>query len=195
MSRTRDFFGPRAATWDARFPDDGPAFALAVRALHLPTGGAVLDAGCGTGRATPLLRAAVGSSGTVIGLDATPEMLHAAASAGHRAAAAFVLGDASRPPFRDDAFDGVVAAGLLTHLDDPLDGLRRFAAVTRVGGHLALFHPVGRAALAARHGHELRADDVRAPDNVATALSAAGWDPVEIDDGETRYLVVARRIR
>jgi hypothetical protein len=87
----------------------------------------------------------------------------------------------------------VLAAGLVTHLDDPLDGLRRFAAITRIGGHLALFHPVGRAVLAERHGHELRADDIRAPQNVAAALSSSGWEPIEIDDGESRYLAVARR--
>jgi ubiquinone/menaquinone biosynthesis C-methylase UbiE len=94
LERARDFFAPRAATWDARFPDDAPAFAGAVRALRLPVGGAVLDAGCGTGRAVTLLRDAVGSAGTVVGVDATPEMLAAAHGAARGAYAAFVLGDA-----------------------------------------------------------------------------------------------------
>jgi SAM-dependent methyltransferase len=195
MNRPRDFFGPRAATWDARFPDDEAAFSIAVRALRLPPGGVALDAGCGTGRAAALLREAVGPSGTVVGIDATPEMLDAAALAGRGVSAAFVLADANRSPFRDDAFDGVLAAGLITHFADPLDALRRFAGITRVGGHLALFHPVGRATLAERHGHVLRPDDIRAPDNVGAAFEATGWHTVEIDDGETRYLAVARRER
>jgi SAM-dependent methyltransferase len=109
--------------------------------------------------------------------------------------AAFVLADANRSPFRDDAFDGVLAAGLITHLAGPLDALRRLAGITRVGGHLALFHPVGRATLAARHGHELRPDDIRESGNVTAAFAATGWRPVEIDDGESRYLAVARRVR
>ncbi|MEU1945504.1 hypothetical protein ABZ554_24530, partial [Streptomyces sp. NPDC020125] len=50
----RDFFTPRAADWDSRFPDDGPAYAAAVADLEPRTGDAVLDAGCGTGRALPV---------------------------------------------------------------------------------------------------------------------------------------------
>jgi SAM-dependent methyltransferase len=192
-ARVREFFGPRAETWDARFPDDEAAFSAAIRALHLPLGGSVLDAGCGTGRAVALLREAVGRSGTVVGLDATPEMLGAADRAERRADAAFVLGDACRPPIRSGTFDGVLAAGLISHLTDPLDSLQQLASVTRVGGHLALFHPIGRATLAARHGHALRPDDIRSPDNVRPALDRTGWHLVEIDDGESRYLAVARR--
>ena len=33
LSATRDFFGPRAAGWDEKFPDDGPVYARAVAAL------------------------------------------------------------------------------------------------------------------------------------------------------------------
>ncbi|KPC58360.1 hypothetical protein ADL35_49340 [Streptomyces sp. NRRL WC-3753] len=32
-THVREFFTPRAATWDSRFPDDGPAYEAAVRAL------------------------------------------------------------------------------------------------------------------------------------------------------------------
>jgi SAM-dependent methyltransferase len=174
LRATRAFFAPRAQTWDERFPDDEAAFAAAVEAMELKPGAVVVDVGCGTGRAAGALDGAVGRAGTVVALDVTPEMLHVAREAGRGRAAALVLGDAARLPFRDAAFDGVFAAGLLTHLDSPIDGLRGFAAATRVGGVLALFHPIGRAALAAgrRHsrgreprtragGERLAADDLR----------------------------------
>ena len=72
MNRVREFFGPRAATWDTRFPDDEPAFQRAAEALQLPLGGRALDVGCGTARAVGVLRACVGETGAVVAIDATP---------------------------------------------------------------------------------------------------------------------------
>ena len=77
-THVQEFFTARAARWDARFPDDGPAYAAAVAELGLREGKRVLDAGCGTGRALTPLRAAVGASGVVLGADLTPAMLERA---------------------------------------------------------------------------------------------------------------------
>ena len=188
--RTTEFFGSRAATWDERFPDDGPKFAGAVDALGLAPGATAVDVGCGTGRALPFLRAAVGPSGTAIGLDLTPEMCTAAAT--H---APVVLADAASLPLRSGRCDGLLAAGLLHHLADPHAGLAELARVCRPGATLVLFHPIGRAALAARRGHDLRDDDVRDPRNLPAALAATGWKLVSLDDGDDRYLAVARRTK
>ena len=190
---TRAFFGPRAETWDTRFPDDGPSYARAVSDAAPRSGGAVLDLGCGTGRAFDALRAAVGASGTVVGLDLTPEMLDAATAAASRAATPLVLGDARRLPFPDGAFGAVFAAGLVPHLPDPMIGLAEIARVVRPGGRLTLFHPIGRAALAARHERALRDDEPLDPRVLPALLSAAGWTSLRIDDNSDRYLAVAER--
>jgi len=192
LEETRAFFAPRAATWDERFPDDAPAFARAVQQLDLSTGSCVLDVGCGTGRAFEALRAGVGPTGHVVGLDVTREMLHVA---GRRTAAALVLADARWLCFGAATLDGVFAAGLLPHLPDPVAGLAELARVVRPCGRLALFHPIGRAALAARHERSLRPDDALDPRVLPGLLRATGWEPLFVDDAADRYLAVAQRAR
>jgi SAM-dependent methyltransferase len=153
----------------------------------------VLDLGCGTGRAFDALRAAVGASGTVVGLDLTPEMLAAATDAARRGAGSLVLGDARQLPFTTGAFDTVFAAGLLPHLPDPANGLTELARVVRPGGELVLFHPIGRAALAARHRRTLGDDEPLDPRVLPTLLRCSGWTSVRIADDPGRYLALATR--
>lgn len=192
-TQVREFFGARAADWDSRFPDDGPAYAAAVADLGLRPGDAVLDAGCGTGRALPPLREAVGPTGTVIGADLTPEMLGEAVRAGRARAATLLLSDVARLPLRAGALDAVFGAGLISHLADPVADLRELARVVRPGGRLALFHPIGRAALAARHGRRITPDDLRAEPNLRAVLAGSGWELGSYVDEDDRYLALAVR--
>ncbi|WP_405875330.1 MULTISPECIES: methyltransferase domain-containing protein [unclassified Streptomyces] len=192
-THVQDFFGARAADWDSRFPDDGPAYAAAVADLGLREGDRVLDAGCGTGRALTPLRAAVGPSGVVVGADLTPAMLQAAVRAGRGRDAQLLLADVAALPLRSQSVDAVFAAGLIAHLPQPAENLRELARVVRPGGQLALFHPIGRTALAARQGRRITPDDLRAEPNLRPLMAGSGWRMTSYVDEDARFLALAVR--
>lgn len=192
-THVQEFFGARAADWDSRFPDDGPAYAAAVADLELREGDRVLDAGCGTGRALTPLRAAVGRSGVVVGADLTPAMLEAAERAGRDRDGQLLLADVAMLPLRSRSLDAVFAAGLIAHLPNPGENLRELARVVRPGGTLALFHPIGRAALAARQGRRITPDDLRAEPNLRPLLAGSGWRMTSYVDEDARFLALAVR--
>lgn len=192
VDETREFFGPRADGWNERFAEDGTAFTRAIEALAVTAGEKVLDLGCGAGPALPELTHAVSPRGTVVGLDLTPEMLHAARV--QHPDAPLVLAAAEQLPLADGAFDVIFAAGLISHLENPVLGLVELARASREGARLAIFHPVGRAALAEKHGRELRTDDVLDPANLGAALAAAGWSLTSVDDAADRYFALATRV-
>ncbi|PSQ48065.1 SAM-dependent methyltransferase [Halobacteriales archaeon SW_7_65_23] len=81
----------------------------------------VLDVGAGTGELTGVLREE--TPGTVVALDADSELLG-------EVHAPRVLGDATRLPFRDSAFDLVVCQALLVNLPEPEHALKEFARVS-----------------------------------------------------------------
>jgi len=190
---TEQFFAARAAGWEERFPDDGPRFERAVAELGVHAGDVVLDAACGTGRALPVLRAATGRAGAVVGVDLTAEMVTEAQRRGRGELAQLVRGDVLRLPFAAGVFDVVFASGLVSHLPDPVAGLRELGRVAAGGARLGLFHPVGRAALARRHGRQLSPDDVRSEPRIRELLDRSGWQCTHLDDAEDRWLVIAVR--
>jgi SAM-dependent methyltransferase len=193
LTATQEFFGCRAATWDAKFGDDLPAYRAVVDEAGIRRDGVVIDVGCGTGRALPPLRDAVGPAGMVIALDVTPEMLDAARPAATVAGAARVLADARVLPLRDGCADAIFAAGLVNHLPDAEAGLRELARVIRPGGKLVLFHPTGRAALAARRGHVLSGDEPLAEGPLRRATRATDWALTVYDDAPHRFFALAER--
>ena len=113
----------------------------------------VLDLGSGTGDGS---RAALAAGGRVIATDLAPEMLRV----DQRQRPPATAGDALALPFRDHAFDVVLAPFSLNHLDDPALGVLEAA---RVGTRL----------LASTYADD---DDHPVKDAVEHALIEHGWE-------------------
>jgi ubiquinone/menaquinone biosynthesis C-methylase UbiE len=128
-----------------------------------------------------------------VGLDVTPQMLQEAIRKGRDRSAALINGDAAALPIPTGTISAIFAAGLIHHLPDPAAGLAELARVTATGGRLAIFHPISRSQLAARHGHQPSEDDPLAESNITGLLARSGWTPLTVDDGNHGYLVLAAR--
>src|SRR6266702_3035677 len=114
----------------------------ALRELLPEPGHRTLDLGCGEGRVSRYLRSL---GHRVAGADAAPTMVRLAA--GHQDASPAVLADAAALPFRDDAFDLVVAYMCLHDIDRMPSAVAEAARVLEPGGRLcaAIPHPVNSA--------------------------------------------------
>lgn len=166
-------------------------------------GARVLDVGTGTGAVALPAKAAAGSAGLVVGVDAAIEMLRFA-----REAANYPLAVAQMPelPFGDRVFDVVMAGFVVSHLPDYSRGLAEMVRVCRSGGKVGITSwaagPNPAAQLWTRIAGEyvppdrldnaFRAhipwDDWFAhPANITGALHASGLMSVAVDTREYRF--------
>ncbi len=187
------FFGPHAAEWEARTAKDVSQIERAVAECGHRRGATILDLGCGTGRAVPPLHQAAGPDGLIVAVDVTVEMIQAAHAAGRAPLAHFIVADVHQLPFGDGCADAIHAQGILPHLADPAKALREWHRVARPGALLAVFHAIGRVALAAIHKRTPSDDDVLASGRLARTLDDSGWTLESIDDAPERFLALARR--
>jgi SAM-dependent methyltransferase len=116
-----------------------PATERLFREAGIRPGMRVLDAGCGTGEVALLVADLVGSTGSVVAVDRSPEMLatvrRRALERGHRR---IETAEADLNEITELAdFDVVVGRLVLMHQPDPVQTLRQLAGLVRVGGVIA----------------------------------------------------------
>ena len=153
-----------------------------LRLARLQPGEMVLDIGCGTGTLAIAAKRQVGRTGTVYGIDASPEMLARAEQKARKAGVEVVLTNALAQllPFPAAQFDAVLTSVMLHHL--PRKARQRCAAemrrVLRPGGRVlavdfgsAVPETKGLLSHFHRHGH------IKLPD-MMDLLSEAGLNSV-----------------
>jgi SAM-dependent methyltransferase len=148
-----------ARVWERWFVERGELGPAAARELVLSLGeirdriiaGAnislearVADLGCGRGLVTFAAADAVGRTGTVVGIDADPGALAAAAPLAEQAGVLFACGDARRIPIGEGWADAVVWRSILVYMESREEALADAHRVLRAGGTLAFSESLGR---------------------------------------------------
>jgi SAM-dependent methyltransferase len=115
-----------------------------LRDIGLAPGMRVLDVGCGTGDVTLIAAELVGTSGEVVGIDRSAEVLATARSRAESRGwrqVRFVEGDVAT--FRAiEPVDAVIGRLVLTHQPDPVAVVRHLMRLVRPGGAVAFAEPV-----------------------------------------------------
>jgi SAM-dependent methyltransferase len=104
-----------------------------------PTGGRLLDVGCGTGA---MLKAAAGRGFEVAGIDISDVAIGQARD--RVAGAELHVGVAESLPFAGGSFDAVSCVGSLEHVADPAAAVREMVRVARPGAQLLVIVPNSR---------------------------------------------------
>jgi len=195
----RTFFDQFAKAWEDKdfTPDEQPKLRGLLDACELTPGSAVLEPGCGAGRLTRRLGAAVGPTGRVIAVDVSPEMAAACRRANpdppvevHAAAVEDLDLDA-------DSLDRVVCFAVLPHIEDKALALARWAGWLKPDGVLVICHFMSRCEINAfhRHAHDAVAHDLLpAPDELASLLTRVGLVADRAEDEPGWFLMRARKV-
>ncbi len=116
--------------WSRRL---APAF---VRFANPPSGGKILDVGCGTGAlSTALLETLV--NGSVVGIDPSRAYIAHCRRYSPDQRLHFQSGDATGIPFADESFDATLSFLVLQEIPDARKAVREMRRVTRPGGCVA----------------------------------------------------------
>jgi len=127
----------------ARGPGMRDEHEIALRMLMLSEGEHVLDVGCGPGNFTRTFAAEIGD-GLVVGVDASRTMLARAVAETAANNVAYVRGDASALPFRDESFEAVCCFAALYLIGQPMRAVSEIVRVLAPGGRLALLSSCNR---------------------------------------------------
>ena len=131
-----------------------PNSRMVIEMAKIKAGDKVLDVGCGTGNLTLTAKSYAGESGSVHGIDASPEMIDLAQKKAKRSGleTVFEVGLIEKLTYPEATFDAVISRLVIHHLPDDLkrQGFAEILRVLKPGGlfFLADFKPPSNPILA-----------------------------------------------
>jgi SAM-dependent methyltransferase len=161
-------------------------------ALGAAPGERILDVGCGPGFYCAELLDEVGSEGSVVGLDSSPQMLSLAARRCEgQGNVEFHRADATALPVEDASFDGALCVQVLEYVPDVPAALAELHRAVRPGGRVVVWDVdwatvSWQSADPARMERVLEAWDEHLahpslPRTLAPAMRSAGFEAVETE--------------
>ena len=115
-----------------------PNSKMIIKMTQIKQGDKVLDVGCGSGNLTLTAKLYAGSTGSVYGIDASPEMIEVARKKAKQSGTnvTFEVGLIEQLPFPEATFDVVISRLVIHHLPDDLkrQGFAEIFRVLKPGG-------------------------------------------------------------
>jgi SAM-dependent methyltransferase len=138
----RSFTGTAAENYERYFVPKiaTPVSVALLEAAALQPGERVLDVACGTGLIARRAAERVGPSGTVTGLDLSPDMIKVARAVSP-STIDWHVGDATSLPFADDTYDVVLCQMGLMFMQDRHAAVAEMRRVIAAGGRVAVNTP------------------------------------------------------
>ena len=166
-----------------------------IKLARIAPGQHVLDVGCGTGEITMRAKARSGPTGSVVGIDPSPEMIAVARQKAVRAGldVAYRVAAIEELPFAAATFDVVLSSLMMHHLPEDLKprGLAEIRRVLKPGGRLVVVdfkQPSSRLGRLAPVWLLHRSAADHGVQELPAMLNAAGFLAIETEDTGAGYL-------
>ncbi len=199
MKKKKEFFENLARNWDKEHntvEENERTLQFACKHFRLYDGETVLDIGCGTGRLIPHLETSIGSTGKLVELDFSIEMLRIGKNRYDYQNLFFIQGDGHVLPLKDESIDTVICFAFFPHLSDKQKAMETFARVLKTHGRIFIAHQMNREELNRFHGNvngpvtkDLLPDEA----SMKKLFESTGFDEVYIREEPGLYIAYAEK--